>query len=285
MRPITSFTLRTVAIVLAALACAISALAESGRPRLAEARVIVALELAGEKTLAPCQIDAEAWMDYAVPADLARRYLGAHAIASPAPPPASPRAALDPRGARPEIFCSREDSRAQRDAAIAALRPGERTTQVTLGYTFPVFDAAARTAIIIVEHEVTTWHGDDDGSWIWPSGEIFGVAHVYKKRGKRWDGIATEEVRGSMRELIDDGVTGFLVDSLDAAVDAIARSTRSIAPLAVPRCLRASRSTSWRIDIWACIDRSWDESRGHRNPGVRSASFLLPSSLESATKA
>ncbi len=29
--------------------------------------------------------------------------------------------------------------------------------------------------------------------------------------------------RGSMRELIDDGVTGFLVDSLDAAVDAIAR--------------------------------------------------------------
>jgi glycosyltransferase involved in cell wall biosynthesis len=29
--------------------------------------------------------------------------------------------------------------------------------------------------------------------------------------------------RGSMRELIDDGVTGFLVDSPDAAVDAIAR--------------------------------------------------------------
>jgi len=29
--------------------------------------------------------------------------------------------------------------------------------------------------------------------------------------------------RGSMRELIVDGVTGFLVDSLDAAVDAIAR--------------------------------------------------------------
>jgi len=29
--------------------------------------------------------------------------------------------------------------------------------------------------------------------------------------------------RGSMPELIDDGVTGFLVDSLDAAIDAIAR--------------------------------------------------------------
>ena len=29
--------------------------------------------------------------------------------------------------------------------------------------------------------------------------------------------------RGSMRELIDDGVTGFLVDSLDAAVAAIGR--------------------------------------------------------------
>lgn len=194
MRPITSFPLRTVAIALTALACATSALGESGRSRLVEARVIVAVELAGEKTLAPCQIDAEAWMDYAVPADLARKYLGAHAGASPAPPPASPRATLDPRGARPEIFCSSEDNRARRDAAIAALKSGERTTQITLGYTFPVFDAAARTAIIIVEHDVTTWHRDDDGSRARPSGEMFGVAHVYKKRGKRWNRIATEEV-------------------------------------------------------------------------------------------
>ena len=168
--------------------------AASVRAHLADARAIAALELAGEKTLGPCRIDGEAWMDYAVPADLAGKHLGRRNSASGVPPPASPRAVLDPRGARPEIFCSKDESRARRDAAVAALRPGERTTRIGLAYTWPAFDAAGRTAIVIVEHDVGSWHRDADGSTVRASGEMFGVAHVYKKRAQRWRRVATEEV-------------------------------------------------------------------------------------------
>lgn len=124
--------------------------------RVSPTRAIAALELAGERTLGPCRIDGEAWMDYAVPADLARKYLGRRDGGSATPPPALPRAVLDPRGARPDIFCSKDESRALRDAAIAALRPGERTTRIGLAYTWPAFDAAGRTAIVIVEHDAGT---------------------------------------------------------------------------------------------------------------------------------
>ncbi|MBR1178096.1 hypothetical protein JQ617_29335 [Bradyrhizobium sp. KB893862 SZCCT0404] len=164
------------------------------RARLADARAIAALELAGEKTLGPCRIDGEAWMDYAIPADLARKYLGRPKGASAAPPPASPRAVLDPRGTRPALFCSKDESRARRDAAVAALRPGDRTTRIGLAYTWPVFDAAGRTAIVIVEHDVGTWQRDAEGSSVRASGEMFGVARVYRKRSRHWRRVATEEV-------------------------------------------------------------------------------------------
>ena len=172
--------------------------AVNDRARLAEARVVIAIELVAEKKLGPCQIDGEAWMAYPVPADIARKYLGAHGGVTPGPPPASPRATLDPGGARAEIFCSNAENRARRDAANAALQPGERISRVTLGYTFPVFDAAGRTAIVIVEHDVGTWRRDDDGSRVRSSGETFGVAHIYRKRGKRWKLIATEEVYSAL---------------------------------------------------------------------------------------
>ena len=55
--------------------------------------------------------------------------------------------------------------------------------------------------------------------------------------------------RGSMPELIDHGVTGFLVDSFDEAVEAIAGSARSIAPRAAQPSPSASRSSAWPIDI------------------------------------
>ncbi|MBR1132790.1 hypothetical protein [Bradyrhizobium iriomotense] len=77
-------------------------------------------------------------------------------------------------------------------------RPGPagapRATRIGLADTFPVFDVAGRTAIITVEHDVGTWHRDADGSGARRSGEMFGVAHVYRKRGKRWNLIATEEL-------------------------------------------------------------------------------------------
>lgn len=197
MRTLTASTLRTAVTALAALVCTSRAQAANEQARLAEVRRIVAVELAVEKTLGPCQIDGESWLDYAVPAELARKYLDAR-NGAPSAPPASPRPTLDPRGARPEIFCSKADNRARRDAAIAALRPGERTTQITLGYTFPVFDAAGRMAIIIVEHDVTTWRRDDDGASVRPSGETFGVAHVYRKRGRRWERVAREEIYSAL---------------------------------------------------------------------------------------
>ena len=52
--------------------------------------------------------------------------------------------------------------------------------------------------------------------------------------------------RGSMPELIDDGVTGFLVDSLDAAVDAIDR----IDEINRAAC-RAVVSARFTVDIMA----------------------------------
>jgi len=52
--------------------------------------------------------------------------------------------------------------------------------------------------------------------------------------------------RGSMPELIDDGVTGFLVDSLDAAVDAIDR----IDEIDRAAC-RAAVSARFTVDLMA----------------------------------
>jgi glycosyltransferase involved in cell wall biosynthesis len=52
--------------------------------------------------------------------------------------------------------------------------------------------------------------------------------------------------RGSMPELIDDGVTGFLVDSLDAAIDAIAR----IDQIDRAAC-RAAVSQRFSVDLMA----------------------------------
>ena len=52
--------------------------------------------------------------------------------------------------------------------------------------------------------------------------------------------------RGSMPELIDDGVTGFLVDSVDAAVDAIAR----IDEIDRAAC-RAAVSSRFTVDLMA----------------------------------
>jgi len=52
--------------------------------------------------------------------------------------------------------------------------------------------------------------------------------------------------RGSMPELIDDGVTGFLVDSLDAAIDAIAR----IDQIDRAAC-RAAVSARFTVDLMA----------------------------------
>ena len=52
--------------------------------------------------------------------------------------------------------------------------------------------------------------------------------------------------RGSMPELIDDGVTGFLVDSLDAAIDAIAR----IDQIDRAAC-RAAVSSRFTVDLMA----------------------------------
>jgi glycosyltransferase involved in cell wall biosynthesis len=54
--------------------------------------------------------------------------------------------------------------------------------------------------------------------------------------------------RGSMPELIDDGVTGFLVDSVDAAVDAINR----VDEIDRAAC-RAAVSARFTVDIM--VDR------------------------------
>ncbi|WP_199581094.1 hypothetical protein [Bradyrhizobium sp. MOS003] len=57
-----------------------------------------------------------------------------------------------------------------------------------------------------------------------------------------------------MRELIDDGVTGFLVDSLDAAVDAIARIDQI--DLAACRAAVSERFTvEWMADRYLGLYR------------------------------
>jgi hypothetical protein len=92
--------------------------------------------------------------------------------------------------------------------------------------------------------------------------------------------------RGSMPELIVPGVTGFLVDSVDEAVDAIG----CIGDLDRAACRTAAsarfRSTAWPIDIWTYTDRfladdllglHWPSSRC--SVAVRNGTL---SSLESA---
>jgi hypothetical protein len=192
--------MRAVFILLAGLVCATSGQAATSEARLAEAQAIFAVELAGEKALAPCRVDGEAWKDYPVPADLAQKYLGlaAQEDVAPAPPTASPIVTLDPGGARSEIFCSKPEWRDRRAAAIAGIRPGETITHIALGYTFPLFDAAMRTAIVIVERDVHRSRRADDGSGPQSSGETFGIVHVYEKHGGRWDLVIAEEIYSAL---------------------------------------------------------------------------------------
>ena len=71
------------------------------------------------------------------------------------------------------------------------------------------------------------------------------------RSSRRWPAARrlSRSTAARCRELIDHGVTGFLVDSLDEAVDAIAASTRSIAPPAARRSQRVSPSIGWPIAI------------------------------------
>ncbi len=55
--------------------------------------------------------------------------------------------------------------------------------------------------------------------------------------------------RGSMPELIEDGVTGFLVDSVDERSPPSRACPRSTAPPAAARWRSASRSNAWRTAI------------------------------------
>ena len=62
--------------------------------------------------------------------------------------------------------------------------------------------------------------------------------------------------RGSMRELIDDGVTGFLVDSLDAAVAAIGRIgeiDRAACRAAVSARFTVDRMADRYLDLYRSI--------------------------------
>ena len=194
MRPILTYAIAALAWTVAASARP----AGAGVRQEREAAAILALVVAEDLPVERCQYGTS-WDRYPVPSSLARRYLGLNldaALLADAEPLPFARA-LDPRGSTPSAFCSGADKAANVSRNIDAFErdQAQRSTVTrSTAITFPVFDMACRTAIVIVtiiEHDgLMRFKGESRGKRV-PS-EIAIKAWIYRKSGKRWRRTGTE---------------------------------------------------------------------------------------------
>jgi hypothetical protein len=138
-----------------------------------------------------CTFERE-WGSRPVLAETAQRYLKLNVRADlvVSNPPASIMQTIDPDGTQPETFC-REGEResVQRDAlAVFRMKRGRALRFVTIGYSFPVFNADFTRAALVVQRHADSHFLKPDGT-LTNGIEAQGGAEIYEKRGGSWQRI------------------------------------------------------------------------------------------------
>ena len=182
-----------VAIVVALTEIPAAAQTRAERDRLAlETKSLFQAVERSPTDVGPCTFERE-WDNRPVVAETAQRYLKlvlrADLIVSD--PPASIIQIIDPDGTRPEVFCRADERQSvQRDAIKAFREKGGKVLRfVTIGYSFPVFNADFTRAALVVQRSA-------DSHFLLPDGtlrhgiEMQGGAEIYEKRGGSWQRIA-----------------------------------------------------------------------------------------------
>jgi hypothetical protein len=150
----------------------------------------------------------DAWLDYPIPGDIARRYLGRAIHADLVPPQHAvrPAAVIDPTGRMRDLFCDDAQAKQRQDELLADFRkglpsPGAGATAPTprlavshTEYSFPVFNLGYRRAIVMVARTSFSWTMSAAGEVKTGGIESGGQAQVYVRRGLSWRLLAREFV-------------------------------------------------------------------------------------------
>jgi hypothetical protein len=188
--PATSLTILAVALI-SAHPCAAQGRAERDRLALEARGLFQALER-NPTDIGRCSFEKE-WDGRPVLAETAQRHLklAARADLVVSDPPASIMQIIDPDGTRPEYFCrAAEREQVRRDALAAfAAKGGTVLRLISIGYSFPVFNADYTRAALVVQRQVDRHVRMADGT-LKPSIEAEGGAEIYEKRNGSWKRIA-----------------------------------------------------------------------------------------------
>ena len=160
-------------------------------------------EKAGE--LGRCSL-APNWIEYPIPEELARRYLGLklHAALAPSHPTARATEVIDPDGEMTEVFCDDAESASQRDALVKSFQNGALEAQKEpfkldqwlkfrqFQYSFPVFDGAYRRAVIVSAGSSYNWVKVSEGEVRFIDVHGGASALLYIRRDGAWRRSAEE---------------------------------------------------------------------------------------------
>jgi hypothetical protein len=186
----TSLTILAVVPIIAH-PCAAQGRAERDRLALEARGLFQALER-NPTDIERCAFERE-WDGRPVVAETAQRYLklALRADLVVSDPPASIMQVIDPDGTRPEHFCRAEERRQVRRDALAAFetKGGTVLRFVSIGYSFPVFNADYTRAALVVQRQVDSYLRMPDGTFK-SSLEAAGGAEIYEKRNGIWNQIA-----------------------------------------------------------------------------------------------
>ena len=189
---------KSAAIIFLGLAFACpSAKADEADRLAAEARALFPAVLADEPPAQQCGYDA-VWQNDAIPDYIAAKYFGLRVHAGLSPPEQTNdlQAILDPTGRQPAAFCSDADLADYEEARYKAMKDDASSSSMeitTRHFTFPVFDADYKTAILVVTGRRDTWYRADKQTGSFKRGDVgrappdvASVAKVFRKTPKGW---------------------------------------------------------------------------------------------------
>jgi hypothetical protein len=147
----------------------------------------------------------DAWFDYAIPESIARLHLGLAIHADLVPPDHQTRLreVIDPGGRAPDAVCTDAEAKQRQDELMADFKKARpdsaagapaspRLVISHTEYSFPVFGANYRRAVIVVGRTTLIWGASSTGDVKAIGLETGGVAEVYVRRRAGWRLAARE---------------------------------------------------------------------------------------------
>jgi hypothetical protein len=160
----------------------------------AEAKLFFAAVLADDPPSEPCELSST-WDTYPIPEDIARKHLGLRLHASLSAPESGtgPLQILQPP--TQSALCRDEEAKEFESRGLAAFEAGTDKSFFVKRrkYTFPVFSADFRTAVIVVTKELQGWYRKPEGVAKLRL-EAAGLAVVYRKANGKWRRVDTDQL-------------------------------------------------------------------------------------------